>query len=390
MFRALYLARREVRSYLQDKGDLAFTLLLPIGIFALMYGAFGGETLFHGTAYVVNQDTEGQYATLLLARLDELDNLEVNLISAAEAEDKLQKANIQLVTYIPPEFSNNLAGGKTAQLVFRQRGNGGQEGQIVGSIIRSKVQEIGQEVELQKAVKIASGSTREHADNITRKFLKQEKVSPFVTVAEVSIGAAPDPVNQFLSGIITMFVLFAISISSRALVEERRNKTLERLLTTRLTAGELFWGKFLANTARAFVQSLILLSLAYIVFRLFTPVTFLEVSIVALVFSAAAGAIGLLIGSVSRSPDQANWISVLVTMSMTMMGGTFFTIREGSTLYFFSLLSLNTYANDAFRAIISRGQTLAGVGQELLLIVGVTIAILILNRFLFNMVGKGR
>ena len=270
------MALREVRSYLQDKGDLAFTLLLPIGIFALMYCAFGGETLFHGTAYIVNQDPGGKYSTLLLDRLEKLDNLEVTLISASEAEDKLQKANLQMVTYIPPEFSNNLVRGKTAQLVFRQRGNGGQEGQIVASIIRSKAQEIGQEAALKKAVKIASGSTQEHADNITQRFLDREENSPFVTVKEVPIGAAPDPVNQFLSGIITMFVLFATTISSRALVEERRNKTLERLLTTRLTAGELFLGKFLANTARAFVQSLILLLLAYIVFRLFTPLSFLE------------------------------------------------------------------------------------------------------------------
>ena len=119
MIRALILALREVRSYLQDKGDLAFTLLLPIGIFALMYGAFGGETLFHGTAYIVNQDPGGKYSTLLLERLDKLNNLEVNLISVSEAEDKLQKANLQLVTYIPSEFSNDLVRGKTVHLVFR-------------------------------------------------------------------------------------------------------------------------------------------------------------------------------------------------------------------------------------------------------------------------------
>ena len=390
MIRSVILALRELRSYLQDKGDLAFTLLLPIGIFALMYGAFGGETLFHGTAYIVNQDPGGKYSTLLLDRLDKLNNLEVNLISALEAEDKLQKANLQMVTYIPPEFSNNLVRGKTAQIVFCQRGNGGQEGQIVASIIRSKAQEIGQEAALKKAVKTASGSTQEHADNITQRFLDHEEDSPFVTVTEVHIGAAPDPVNQFLSGIITMFVLFATSISSRALVEERRNKTLERLLTTRLTTSELFLGKFLANTLRAFVQSLILLLLAYIVFRLFTPLSFLEALTIALVFSAAAGALGLLIGSLSKSADQANWISVLVTMSMTMLGGTFFTITEGSALYFLSRLSLNTYANDAFRAIISRGQNLAGVSQELILIAGVTIAVLALSRLLFRVVGEGK
>lgn len=384
------MALREVRSYLQDKGDLAFTLLLPIGIFALMYGAFGGETLFHGTAYIVNQDPSGQYSTLLLDRLEKLNNLDVSLISASEAESQLQKANLQMVTFIPLEFSSDLARGKTTHMVFRQRGNGGQEGQVVASIVRSKAQEVGQEAVLKKAVKAASGSTQTHSDNITQRFLDNEANSPLVTVKEVPIGAAPDPVNQFLSGIITMFVLFATMISSRALVEERRNKTLERLLTTRLTAGELFLGKFLANTARSFLQSLILLLLAAIVFRLFTPMSFLGASIVALVFSAAAGALGLLIGSASKSSSQANVISSLVTMSMTMLGGTFFTINEGSTLYLLSRFSLNTYANDAFRAIISRGQNLAGVSQELALIGGATIAALILSRFLFRVVGEGK
>ena len=390
MFRAFFLALREVRSYLQDKGDLAATLLLPIAVFALMYGAFGGETLFHGTAYIVNQDPGGKYSTILLDRLGKLNNLDVNLLSDSEAESQLQKANLQMVTYIPPEFSSNLETGKTVHVVFHQRGNGGQEGQIVASIVRSKAQEISQEASLKKAVRAASGSTQTHADNITQRFLDSEANSPFITIKEVPIGAAPNPVNQFLSGVITMFVLFATSISSQALIEERRNKTLERLLTTRLTAGELFFGKFLANTARAFVQSLILLLLAAIVFRLFTPLTFMEASVVALVFSAAAGALGLLIGSASKSPAQASTISALITMSMTMLGGTFFTIAEGSTLFLISRFSLNTYANDAFRAVISRGQNLAGVSQELITIGAATIVTLILGRFLFRMVGQGK
>lgn len=390
MSRPLILAWREVRSYLQDKGDLAFTLLLPISIFALMYFAFGGETLFHGTAYIVNQDPGGQYSTVLIDRLEKLNNIDVSLISDAEAESKLQKSTLQMVTYIPPGFSTDLARGVTTHMVFRQRGNGGQEGQIVASIIRSKVQEISQEAGLKKAVKTASGSTQARADNITQRFLDNEASSPLVTIKEVPIGAAPDPVNQFLSGIITMFVLFATSISSQALVEERRNKTLERLLTTRLTAGELFFGKFLANTARAFLQSLILLLLAAIVFRLFTPISFLEVSVVALVFSAAAGALGLLIGSASKSSSQANVISSLVTMAMTMLGGTFFTIAAGSTLYILSRFSLNTYANDAFRAIVSRGQNLAEVSYELALIGGATIVALILSRLLFRVAGGGK
>ena len=100
------------------------------------------------------------------------------------------------------------------------------------------------------------------------------------------MGSSPDPVNQFLPGIMTMFVLFAVNLTAQALVEERRKGTLERLLATRLKVGELFIGKFLAYTARGFIQTLILLLLAYAVFRLFTPLSFLQALVVALIFAA--------------------------------------------------------------------------------------------------------
>ena len=40
MKKALFIMLKEVRDFLRDKGDLGFSLVLPIAIFALMYGAF--------------------------------------------------------------------------------------------------------------------------------------------------------------------------------------------------------------------------------------------------------------------------------------------------------------------------------------------------------------
>ncbi|MFH1639527.1 MAG: ABC transporter permease [Chloroflexota bacterium] len=390
MVRALVIALREVRSYLQDKGDLAFSLLLPIVIFALMYGAFGGSTIFHGTAYVVNEDPGGSYAALLLERLGNLDDVDVVLLSSENAEDRLKRSDIQLVTYIPASFSANLSRGWPAELIFRQRGNGSQEGQIVASFIRGKAQEISQEVQLKRQVLNVIGGSQKHTDTTVQKFLDREREHPFVTVTEEYVGSRPDPVYLFLPGIITMFVLFAITMSSRTLVEERNNRTLERLLTTRPTTGELFGGKFLASTARGFIQTFILLVLDYAVFRLFTPVSFFRALTVALVFAAASSTVGLLIGSVSRTLEQANWIAVLITMSMTMLGGTFFTITRDSALYSLSRLSLNTYANDAFKVIIARDGSLSDVWQELAVIAAVTVTGLLLSRILFRVVPGGR
>jgi len=393
MTRVLIVALREVRIYLQDKADLAFSLLLPIAIFALMYGAFGGESMFHGTAHVVNEDQGGTYSTLLLEQLGELENLDVELLSLSKADSKLDRSDLLMVIYIPEGFSDRLSSGEPAQLVFKQRGNGGQNGQIVASLVRGVTEEINQEFQVYGQVSntLAGRDIPQESIEITvQKFLDREGEHPIVGVREETVGSSPDPVNQFLPGIITMFVLFAITLSARAIVEERKKGTLERLLTTRLSVGQLFVGKFLASISRGFVQTLILLVLAYIVFQLFTPLSFVEALVIALIFAAAASALGLIIASIARTEDQATWIAVFFTMVMVMLGGTFFEISEGSVLYTISKVSINTYANDAFKTIIAQGGSLADVGMELGVLGGGIVVGLGLSRIFFRVMPGGR
>jgi ABC-2 type transport system permease protein len=393
MNRAFILALKEVRSYLRDKGDLAFSLLLPIVLFALMYFAFGGTSLFHGTAHIVNEDEGGEYSTIFLERLGEIDNLDVELYTAEDADKKLEDSNLLMVIYIPADFSSNLAAGESAPLIFKQRGNGGDEGQIVASIVRGVAEQMNQEFQVYSQVNSALAEydvPPERINIVTRKYLDGERTNPVIGVNEQTVGSSPDPVKIFLPGVVTMFVLFAITISARAIVEERRKGTLERLLTTRLTVGELFAGKFLSNIARGFVQTLILLVLAYAVFQLFTPLTFIECLVIAVIFAAAASALGMVIAAIARSEDAAIWIGVFFTMVMVMLGGTFFEITEGSFFATLSKFSINTYANDAFRTLIAEGGSLADLGLEIGVMAGVAVVGLGLSRILFKVMPGGK
>jgi ABC-2 type transport system permease protein len=393
MLRPLVVALREVRTYLQDKADLAFSLLLPIALFVLMYGAFGGQSMFHGTAYIVNEDQGGTYSAAFVERLGAVENLDVELLSMEEANSRLESSDLLMVLYIPKGFSDELDSGRPAQLVFKQRGNGGQEGQIIASLVRGLVEEMNQEVQVRSQVESTLAGrniTQDRIETTVQEFLDREREYPIVGIREETVGSSPDPLNQFLPGIVTMFVLFAITLTARTIVEERKNGTLERLLTTRLSVGQLFVGKFLAGISRGFVQTFILLALAYIVFQLFTPLSFAASLVIALIFAAAASALGLVIASIARSEDAATWIAVCFTMVMVMLGGTFFTISEGSVLYAFSKASINTYANDAFNTVIAQGGSLADVGLQLGVLAGVTIAGLGLSRILFRVAPGGR
>ncbi len=153
---------------------------------------------------------------------------------------------------------------------------------------------------------------------------------------------------------------------------------------------ELFFGKFLAYVSRGFIQTLILLLLSYAVFQMFTPLTFLEALLIALVFSTTCAAFGVLIGAICRTANQATWIAVFFTMAVVMLSGTFFPISEGSALYTVSRFSINTYANEAFRTIIAESGSLADTGNSLLILLGVTVVGLVISRLLFRVVRGGK
>jgi ABC-2 type transport system permease protein len=392
MKRALYITFNEVRLFLQDKGELAFALLLPIVTFALMYGAFGGNTIFTATASIVNNDT-GEYSQRLIDGIDAVPGISIDLITPAEAERKLNRSDLLMVIEITADFSQNLTDGGQSQILFKQRGNGGQEGQILASIVRGVAGAIDQEFQVRAGVAAfteGTGITPGQVTTAVQQYLGEERQNPTVTVNEETLGGGPDFINLFLPGIITMYVLFTLTLSARTIVEERRRGTLERLLTTRLSATELFLGKYFSATARGFVQTLILLALSYAVFQLFTPLGFLYALVVALLFSAACGALGLVIAAVAKTEDGATWIGVVFTMATVMLGGTFFEVASGSVLAKVGVFSINTYANEAFRTIINQGGGLGQTWPQLAVLGGVIVVGFVISRLLFRAVPGGK
>ncbi len=392
MKRALTITLNEVRLYLQDKGDLAFSLLLPIVTFALMYGAFGGQTLFTATARIVDLDG-GAQAQHLITQLDAVDGISIEMLTEADADAKLERSDIQLVLIIPAGFTETLTAGDDVTLLFKQRGNGGQEGQILASIVRGVAEEMNQEFQAVRQVSAnlaGTGIADERIRVTVQDLLAKERETPLVGVAEEVVGGSADFIGMYLPGIVTMYVLFALTMSAQAIVEERRRGTLERLLTTRLSAGELFFGKFLAATARGFLQTLILLALAYAVFQLFTPLSFAQALVITFLFAAAAAAVGMIIASIARTQAAANWIGVVFTMFMVMLGGTFFEVAKGSVLATIGKISINTYANEALRNVVVEGGNLGDTVMPLLVLAGVVVVGLAVSRFLFRAVPGGK
>ena len=415
MIRPVHIALLELKLFLNNRAELAFSIALPVLLFALMYGALSSDSEVFTPASVVDLDG-GIHARELVARLDSLPEIEVEQRTEADANGALDRSAILFAVVIPDGFSAALEAGEPAPLVFRQRGNGGDTGQIVAAIVRGIARDmatgarvrhytqraladsdvpperIESEVEAQVASLRASPPV---AVEVRRPFDKlrtgEDAGRPRPNPDPEGEGASSDDLfSRLLPGLIVMFVMFSVTLAAQAMVEDRRTGTLERLMTTRLGVNQLFAGKFLSGVARAMFQTVVMLSLAFVVFRPGGPLVFVELLAFASLAAAAFTGVSLVIGAVARTRNQAAWAAVFFTLLMVVFSGTFFVITEGSLMHSISRATINAYAIDAMQNIIGKGEHLGQQWLEMAVMAGVAAVGLTLARLLFRITPEGR
>jgi len=385
--RLLRVALREVKAYAADRGDLFFSLLLPIAVLALMLGAFSGSGQFNATASVVDRDG-GPVAQALLAQLRAVPGLEVKLLAPADAQRQLDRSEILLYTEIPAGFSQALASGQPVEVVRHQRGNGAEADQIVAALVQAAAQRAGTEIRVrtQVAAALDTAGVSVPAAQLQAAVAQQvaaADASPPVAVVTEGTGRQTDPAETFFPNVTVMFILFSITLNAQSLVQERRQGTLERLMATRLSENEFLAGKFIGNVFRGLIQLGLLFGLGAIVFHFFTLSSFLWSLVLGVTVVAACSAIGLVVAVLSRTPNQAVWFAVFLTMAMTLVGGTFFSAAGVSGLGGVEKATVTYWANQGFHRLIAEGAGLAGIAGTLAVMGGIVVVGLGLSRVLF-------
>ena len=252
MLRPFVVAWVELKRFGADRGALAFSIALPIALFALMYGVFGGGTSFSATASMVDLDG-GPVAARLLDRISAVDGLTVEMLTEAEADSALDRSRILTAVVIPAGFSGKLEAGDPASVLFKRRGSGGETGQIVSQIVQGAAQDIAAEFEVRELVRTqlnGKGVPEAQIEQSVRALMDEARTAPAVTVERRTVGEEEDPLDRLIPGVLTMFLMFAATMSTASIIVERRTGTLERLLTTRLSVNQLFVGKFLASVGQ--------------------------------------------------------------------------------------------------------------------------------------------
>lgn len=205
---------------------------------------------------------------------------------------------------------------------------------------------------------------------------------PQVTSVDVVGGQKKNPIiAMYASGIAVMFLLFSVVGGGGALLEEKENSTLERLLASQLTLDELLMGKWLYLMLLGTFQTTLMFVWGQLVFGVELTKHWEGFLMMTLVTASAASSLSLFLATMCNSRAQLNWVSVVLVLGMSALGGSMVPrylmsekIRE------VGLLTFNAWALDGYNKVFWRNLPLQTLWPQ--------IAVLLLAGLIFMIAAR--
>lgn len=190
---------------------------------------------------------------------------------------------------------------------------------------------------------------------------------PVVEVVDVIGGKKANPVvAMYASGIAVMFLLFSATTASGSLLEERENSTLDRLLCSRLTMDQLLLGKWAYLTIIGAIQMSLMFIWGALVFRIDLFNHLEGFAAMTLVTAGAAASFALMLAAICQSRMQLGWVSTIVILSMSALGGSMVPrYLMSENIQRVGLLTFNAWALEGYNKVFWRELSLNELGMEL-------------------------
>ena len=191
------------------------------------------------------------------------------------------------------------------------------------------------------------------------------------TVGEVE---AEQPSNYVVPGYLVMFVFFAAALSAEAIVRERQNHTLERMLASSVRRSTIIGGIFTGTAAKGLVQIIIFWTVGLLAFNLDLGLAPAAVIILSFLMVIVSAAFGVMLATLAKTDRSAGSIAVLAALIMAPLGGCWWPLFiTPQWMQFLAKATPHGWANNGFNKLMLFGADFADVAPEMLALVVFTI-----------------
>lgn len=372
MIRILDITRKDLMQLARDVKTFMFLLIMPI-LFTFLFGyAFGGFSSGDSDSRLpvgyLSQDDHWVTDSLhdLLSESEVVRLEESNFHSAADLETLVADGDLAAAILIPNGYGRALLKDKAARLIVIA-----DENTAAWTTIEAELLTLAGR--LDGAVRTATIVEQMDVEGIPFDYAFEKSLSawdaPPIAINETTSLAVKKTGNESAlahtaPGMMLQFAIAGLLTAAQVIVAERKSRTLQRLLTTATSRLHIVLGHYLAIFLLIFAQFMILIAFAQLALR----VDYLRVPAATLLvaFSAALciSALGLLIGILAKTEEQAIMFSLIPMFVFAGLGGAWVPLEvTGPTFQMIGHLSPVAWGMDGFENIIARG---LGFGSVLL------------------------
>lgn len=358
-----------------------FLVVMPI-LFTIFFGiafAGSGDSDPRVPVAVVNADVGrlGDAVSAMVADSDVVRRIDPDTVERDAVREAILDGDLAGALLIPAGFSeaalsDDEDAGVQAEVLYDP---GEQAGQAAGTELQSLLMRT---LSAAKAASIAADARASASDGPeTRLALADAAVAtaldaweapPVVLSVELG-GQRPEEAGvdnsyaQSSPGMMVQFGITGVMSSATLLVNERRRRTLERLLTTATPRATIIAGKVLAAFILIFGQMLLLTGFGQLIYGLpyyDHPAALLLLNVV---FATTIACMGLLIGAVAKNEEAVILLTLIPTFILSALGGAWFPLElmpEGIRTVG-RIITPTAWAMEAYQDLIVRGLGLQAV-----------------------------
>ena len=365
MIRIFDIALKDLVQLSRDFKTFMFLLIMPIlftFLFGYAFGGFGGNDSDSRlpVGYISQDDNWITDELHDLLSESEVIRLEENLfLSPSDLERLVADGDLAAAVIVPDGYGRAVLKDKTVRLiVFADTGT------QAWTTIEAELFTVSSRVD--GAVRTATILEKMELEGVPFDYAFEQTLSawdePPITINETSSLALQETSNESSAlahtspGMMLQFAIAGLLTAAQIIVTERKSRTLQRLLTTATRRIHILLGHHLAIFLLIFTQFTILIIFGQFVLN----VNYLRLPsatmLVAFCAALCISALGLLIGILAKTEEQAITFSLIPMFMFSGLGGAWVPLEfTGETFQAIGHLSPVAWGMDGFENICARG-----------------------------------
>jgi ABC-2 type transport system permease protein len=320
--------------------ELIFFIILPVFFtFLLAGGTPSGEKVDARIRLLVVDESNSSISAQIIRELGKSTAVRPEVVTRSNAEDQFTQRRASTLLIIPAGLDVSSLRAGTAEVDLRQQPNN-LNATVAARAVQTALRRVSGAVDAantatarrEKNQSFASAAEKTAFFDQSLKTAQEMQAQAPERVAVIQ-GATPqqkidyDPRANTSAGQLITWVFIPLFGISEMFAYERSQGTLRRLLTTPTRKATYLLGTITGQVAVAIVQMLLLVGFGIFVMKLNWGREPAGLAVMLVCSALAAAAIGTTLGTFVKTSGQANGLSIMAGMVMSLMGGCWYPLE---------------------------------------------------------------